>query len=294
MAGRQIRRSRAGGGSRTVIAMQRRSFLHLAGGVALAGCAARGGVAGAGVGVGPARRGTVAADPIGAVAFDLFTIFDPRGVDRRVAEHVREVDAGAFAAAWKSRLFEYSWLRAAAGRYVAFDQLVVDALRYAERKLDVALAPAVRDQLAGAFTALEPWPDARDVLRGLRARGLRLAPLANFAPSMIAALLGAGGVTDLFEHQISTDAARTYKPDPRAYALAERAFALPRAQIAFAAFGGWDAAGAAWFGFPTFWVDRLGVTPEELGATDLATGADLGALATWLGAGVIEKSRSDP
>jgi 2-haloacid dehalogenase len=276
MPGRQERGSRAGPGRRTVIAMQRRSFLHLAGGAVLAGCAARA--------VGPV---SIQAAPIRAVAFDLFTIFDPRTVDRVVAERVREVDAAAFAAAWKSRLFEYSWLRAAGDRYVAFDRLVVDALRYAERKLAITLAPAIRDELAGAFTALAPWPDARDVLRDLRARQLRLAPLANFAPSMIAALLGGAGLADLFEHQISTDAARTYKPDPRAYALAEQTFALPRSQIAFAAFGGWDAAGAAWFGFPTFWVNRLGVPREELDTADVASGADLGALSTWLGAAVM-------
>jgi 2-haloacid dehalogenase len=215
-----------------------------------------------------------------AVAFDLFTSFDPRTIDRRVAAALP--DAAAFAATWKSRLFEYSWLRAAAGRYVPFDRLVLDAFEYTARSLGVAVSPAVRDELVRAFTMLDLWPDAAEALRHMRARGLRLATLANFSPAMISSLLEHAGLTGELEHQISTDASHTYKPDPRAYALAEQALALPREQIVFAAFGNWDAAGAAWFGFPVFWVNRLGATPEQLGPTSIESGPDLVALDTWM------------
>lgn len=217
---------------------------------------------------------------IRAVGFDLFTIFDPRGVDRRVAAVLPAAPAG-FAATWKTRLFDYCWIRAAADRYAPFDRLVDDSLTCAAHAHGVELAPAMRAELADAFTTLDPWPDSAAVLRELRGRGLRLAPLANFAPAMIDALLRHGGVRELFETLISTDAAHSYKPHPRAYALAESRFDLPRTQIAFAAFGGWDAAGGQWFGFPTFWVNRLAVAPEELTPPD-ATGPDLVHLAAWL------------
>src|SRR3569833_3211584 len=117
------------------------------------------------------------------------------------------------------------------------------ALHYTERTYRVALTPQLRDELVAAFTTLDLRPDAVAVLHQLRARGLRLAPLANFAPAMISALLAHHELTGLFDDPISSDAARTYKPDPRAYELAERAFDLPRTQIAFAAFGSWDVVG---------------------------------------------------
>jgi len=41
---------------------------------------------------------------------------------------------------------------------------------------------------------------------------------------------------------------------------------LQKQEIAFAAFGAWDAAGAKWFGYPTVWVNRGGVPAEELDA----------------------------
>jgi 2-haloacid dehalogenase len=214
-----------------------------------------------------------------AIAFDLFTIFDPRLVDRRAGA----VAGGnpQLAATWKARLFEYSWIRASSGQYADFEQLVHDSLLYATEAHGIALAPSALAELEATFTELEPWPDAPATLHALRASGLRMAPLANFAPRMIERLLRRVGLYEAFDDWISTDRARTYKPDPRAYALAETAFGLPRRSIAFAAFGGWDAAGARWFGFPSFWVNRLGVPAERLLAAD-ASGPDLPALATWV------------
>src|SRR5262249_47325976 len=149
------------------------------------------------------------------------------------------------------------WIRAAAGRYVDFEHLVHDSLVYTARAHKISIENDVSAELEAAYTQLSPWPDAPGVLRELRRRGLRLAPLANFAPRMIEKLVGNAGLRDLFEVLISTDRARTYKPDPRAYALAESTFRLSRREIAFAAFGGWDAAGARWYGYPTFWVNRF-------------------------------------
>jgi 2-haloacid dehalogenase len=74
---------------------------------------------------------------------------------------------------------------------------------------------------------------------------------------------------------LSTDRVRAAKPDPRAYRMAVDAFGLPREEIAFAAFAGWDAAGATWFGYPTVWTNRLGAPAEELGAAPAVVGRDL-------------------
>ena len=60
------------------------------------------------------------------------------------------------------------------------------------------------------------------------------------------------------------------------------AFGLSREEILFAAFGGWDAAGARSFGYPTFWVNRLNLPSEELGIAPDAIGADLRDLVRFL------------
>jgi 2-haloacid dehalogenase len=252
--------------------LRRRRFLDLVSGATLAACTPA-----------PAATSRIPSNVdvpiIRAVAFDLFTLFDPRGVDLRVAEVIGE--RPDFATTWKSRLFEYSWLRAASGRYRDFQGLVHDALSFALRLHKLTLSAPALNRLERAFVELEPWQDSRAVLGRLRERRLRLAPLANFSPEMIRTLLTRAELLEDFDDLISTDRARTYKPEPRAYALAETSFGLPRSQIAFAAFGSWDAAGGRSFGFPTFWVNRLAQPEEELGAPG-ESGPDLAHLLGWI------------
>jgi 2-haloacid dehalogenase len=217
-----------------------------------------------------------------AICFDLFTLFDPRSVVD-VAERMFPGRGKALCDAWNVRQFQYSWLRAAARRYVDFEKVTAEALHYAAAGQKLLLTDDTRNGLVGAYSELEPWPDTREYLATFRKAGLRLAPLANFAPHMIERLLGRVELTRSFDALISTDAARTFKPDPRAYALGPERFDLPREEVAFAAFGGWDAAGAKWYGLQTFWVNRFGVPPETLAPPADATGATLAELARFVG-----------
>lgn len=246
--------------------MNRRTFV--------AGVAA--GATSACLGAHPARPRTIR-----AVAFDLFTIFDPRSIDAAVIAQFPQ-DGAKLAQLWKRKTFEYCWLRAAADRYVAFDVLLDDALTHALETHGLALPAAVRSDLIAAWSALPPWPDSESALGEMRERGLALAPLANYAPAMIEALLVRAKLRPLFAHVFSTHAARSYKPAGRAYQLGVDGFGLPPSAIAFSAFGGWDAVGASWFGYPTFWVNRLGMAAERLSAAPAGTGKDLVALGAWL------------
>lgn len=217
-----------------------------------------------------------------AVAFDLFTLFDPRSVIP-LAEELMPGDGPGFVDAWRTRQFQYSWLRSSAGLYRDFRRVTEDAAVYAARSRRHPLSPSAIRRLVEANEQLEPWPDATAVLRGLLQAGLRLVTLANFTLEMQQTLLGRVGFTELFEHLISTDEIQAYKPEPRAYHLGVERLGLAREEIAFAAFGAWDAAGAAWFGYPTFWVNRLSMPAEELVRPE-ATGTSLIALQDWISA----------
>ena len=218
---------------------------------------------------------------IRAICFDLFTLFDPRSVVT-VARGLVGEPGSALCESWRSRQFEYGFLRAAAGQYQDFRAVTAQALDYAARAQQLSLTAEQRETLIEAYSQLEPWPDTREHLLAFQRAGLRLAPLANYSPRMLSGLLGHAQLEPLFDAQISTDAARTFKPDPRAYALGMSTLRLEREQIAFAAFGGWDAAGARWFGYPTFWVNRLAVPPEALAPGPDATGPTLAELAQFV------------
>jgi len=103
---------------------------------------------------------------------------------------------------------------------------------------------------------------------------------------MTAELLESGirnsGLDSMFDHVQSTDRVKACKPDPRAYGMALDAFGLKREEILFAAFAGWDAAGAKSFGYPTFWVNRQNQLAEELGVTPDAGGITLDDLVSFV------------
>jgi 2-haloacid dehalogenase len=61
---------------------------------------------------------------------------------------------------------------------------------------------------------------------------------------MLEANVQSAGLSGFFEQVLSTDRAKSYKPDPRAYQLGTEALKLERQEILFVAFAGWDAAGA--------------------------------------------------
>jgi 2-haloacid dehalogenase len=231
----------------------------------------------------PRGRRDVAVPKIRAVAFDGYAVFDPRPVGA-VAESVAPTRGRELMAAWRTRLFEYQWLRTLGGRYVDFRQTADDALTFATKSTGIALHVEERERLLDAQLTLAAWPDAANALRSLRASGLRLAFLSNMTERMLDDGARRSGIRDAFEHVLSTDHVRAAKPDPRAYRMAVDAFGIPRDQIAFVAFAGWDAAGAAWFGYPTVWTNRLSAPAEELGGAPAVTGSDLSAVASFVGA----------
>jgi 2-haloacid dehalogenase len=212
-----------------------------------------------------------------AVAFDGLVIFDTRPVAAAAAALFPQ-RGSALLAAWRARQFEYQWLRALGGRYVDFMQVTEASLDFGAAQLGIALDTTAKSRLLNGFAELQIWPDVPEALTALRRSGVRLAMLSNMTGAMMTNGLARGGVAAHFDAVLSTDAIGTYKPDPRAYRLGVDALRLPKERVLFAAFAGWDVAGAKWFGYPTFWVDRLGAPPEELGVAADGVGDDLAAL----------------
>jgi 2-haloacid dehalogenase len=218
---------------------------------------------------------------IKAVGFDAFTIFDPRSVSAAVEESVPG-RGGELYAAWLTRQFEYCWLRTLNRTYVDFWQITEEALVFAFKAARIDLTTERRARLMDAYLQLKPWPDSAAALKAMRDADIRLAYVSNFTPTMLKRNSEGAGIADLFEHSLSTDIVKAFKPDPRAYQMAETAFKVPRENIVFAAFGGWDAAGAKSFGLNTFWVNRLNVPLEELGVKPNAEGGTLTELAKYV------------
>ncbi len=226
----------------------------------------------------PARA--AASAKLKAIAFDAFPIFDPRPL-ARLAESLFPGKGVQLGNAWRTRQFEYQWLRVLSGHYADFWQTTEEALVFAAKALRLELSADKRAQLMQAYLRLGAWPDVLPTLQALRQAGLRLALLSNWTASMLHAGIRNAGLEGVFDHVLSTDRIASHKPDPRAYQLGLEAFGLEREEVLFAAFAGWDVAGAKWFGYPTFWVNRLDFPAEELGVVADAAGRNLADLAAF-------------
>lgn len=171
--------------------------------------------------------------------------------------------AGAFSELWRRRQLEYTWLRSLMRTHRDFAGVTADALDYALAVHGIDDA-ALRERLLAAYRRLDAYPEVQETLRRLRGMGVKTAILSNGSPEMLDAAVASAGIADLLDAVISVEEAGIFKPAPEVYALATRRFGVPAAAVAFLSSNGWDAAGAAVFGFRVLWVNRTGAPRERL------------------------------
>ncbi|AYH42469.1 haloacid dehalogenase type II [Azoarcus sp. DN11] len=212
---------------------------------------------------------------IRAVAFDAFgTLFDVYSVGA-LAEQLFPGKGEALTALWRLKQIEYSFIRTLSGRYKPFFEITGDGLVFAAKRLGLTMNDSQRRQLMNQYACLSPFPENLGALRALRALGIPMAVLSNGTPQMLDVAIKSAGMTGLFDHVLSVDAVRQYKTSDAAYQLGPDAFGVPAKEILFVSSNGWDAAGATWFGYTTFWINRTQLPQEELGVTPTAVGQRL-------------------
>jgi 2-haloacid dehalogenase len=213
-----------------------------------------------------------------AFVFDAYgTLFD---VHAAIGQHRAAAgpDADRFSEIWRGKQLEYTWTLTLAGRYVDFWTLTERALDHAFARFP-SVDKALKPKLLDAYLTLGAFPDARALLRDLKARGETTAILSNGAPKMLASAVEAANVAGDLDAVLSVDAIRIYKPRPEVYALVTARFQLAPRDVIFVSSNRWDVMGAAAFGFRTAWINRAGMAEEYDPAPDVVR-RDLAGLAS--------------
>ncbi|XDD48910.1 haloacid dehalogenase type II [Leptospira sp. WS92.C1] len=214
---------------------------------------------------------------IKAIVFDAFPIFDPRPIYLSLSELFPENGKRA-AEIWQTKQFSYQWLRIAGGRYKDFQRVTRDALDFALDQTDIKATEAEKQSILEHYTSIGVWSDVTSVLSELKAEGYVLSFLSNMTEAMLKQGIQNSNLNEYFDFVISTDQKKTYKPNPVAYKMGQDILRLKKEEILFVAFAGWDASGAKWFGYPTFWVNRLNAPQERLDAEPDGVGSNLNDL----------------
>ena len=198
-----------------------------------------------------------------ALVFDAYgTLYDVQSV-RGLAAELCGPKGELVTQLWRLKQLEYSWLRGLMGGDEDFWRLTRASLEFALESAGLPAEPALCERLMAKYLDLDLYPEARQALDSLNGR--KLAILSNGSATMLDALVEASGIAPLLADVISVDRAKTFKPDPRCYALVEPALGIAKHEVLFVSSNGFDVAGAKAFGFKVAWIERGGgpVTPAS-------------------------------
>ena len=223
--------------------------------------------------------------PITTCIFDAYgTLFDVNAAAREAAaEPGREALADVWpklAADWRAKQLEYTWLRAVANRHTDFWQVTQDGLDWAMEAAGLG-DPALRDRLLALYRELSAYPEVPAMLARLKNMGRATGILSNGAPEMLSAAVTSAGIGDVLDAVLSVEDVGVFKPHASVYDLVGNHFGCAPGEVLFVSSNGWDACGAAGYGFRTAWVNRAGLPMDRLYAQphhvlpDLTTIPDL-------------------
>jgi 2-haloacid dehalogenase len=212
---------------------------------------------------------------IRAVLFDVFgTLLDVHSVGER-ADQLFPGHGQRLSQLWREKQIEYTRLRTMSSRYVPFTQVTEDALQYACEALALPLDAAARGLLMHEYTQLAPHADTVPALRRLQAAGATIGVLSNGDPGLIEDVLHGAQIAEYFDLLLSADQVHAYKTAPSVYELGPLTLKHPAHELALVSSNCWDAVGAKWYGYVSFWVNRSGAPLDRLGARPDGTGASL-------------------
>ena len=217
------------------------------------------------------------------VVFDAYgTLFDVYSVSA-MAETLFPGQGNALSVLWRDKQIEYSRLVTLSDpmnplgsrHYQSFWDLTRLSLQYACQRLELELTPPKQKQLMDQYAQLKPFEENKEVLQHLQAIGMRCAILSNGSPDMLAKAVSSAGMTGLIDKVLSVDEVRQFKTSPQSYGLVTHHYPMDVREVLFVSSNSWDALGATWFGFKSFWVNRQGLPFETLGPRPTHSGLTL-------------------
>jgi 2-haloacid dehalogenase len=232
--------------------------------------------------VGASRIAAAQTPKVKAIAFDAYgTLFDVYSVFA-LAEKLYPGQGSAISQLWRTKQIEYTWLRTMSGTYKPFWEVTQDGLTFTIKKLGLELTPEKKRALMEQYLKLDAFPENLDALQALKTMGIPMAILSNGNPAMLDAAVKSSKMEGIFDAILSVDSVKRFKTVPDVYRLGVDHFKVSAPDIVFVSSNSWDAVGAAWFGYTTFWVNRANNPPEELGVQVAGEGKTLSDLVAFV------------
>jgi 2-haloacid dehalogenase len=194
--------------------------------------------------------------------FDAYgTLFDVHAAAERQKDSIGQ-KWKELSLIWRAKHLEYTWVYSLAGKQAMFWMLAQRALDYAIAEVGGGISTDARTRLLASYRAMDPYPEVREVLTALKARGDKLVILSNGDADMLTDAVRAAKLDGMFDAVVSVVSAGIFKPSPRVYQLVTARFGGSPADVWFQSSNRWDIAGAKAAGFRCAWVNRT-AAPDE-------------------------------
>lgn len=221
--------------------------------------------------------------------FDAYgTLFDVAAAAREAAaEPGRENFAAHWpkvAEHWRLKQLQYTWLRAITHAHTDFWQVTQDGLDWALEFAELGNDAELRERLLQLYWELSAYTEVPAMLAALKAQGMNTAILSNGSPDMLNGAVQSAGIAGLLDDVLSVEDVGIFKPADEVYELVTKRFNCARNEVLFVSSNGWDAAGAAGYGFTTAWVNRAGDPVDRLPWTPQHVLSDLTTIPNLTGA----------
>jgi 2-haloacid dehalogenase len=206
--------------------------------------------------------------PITTCIFDAYgTLFDVAAAARLAAEQPGQEElAGVWprlATDWRAKQLQYTWLRAITGDHISFWQVTEDGLDWAMEASGLT-DPVLRETLLALYWELPAYPEVPKMLGALKASEYKTGILSNGSPDMLEGAVQFADVGDVLDAVLSVEDVGIFKPARAVYDMVGAHFGTAPEEVLFVSSNGWDAAGAAQYGFTTVWVNRAGEPLDRL------------------------------
>jgi 2-haloacid dehalogenase len=196
------------------------------------------------------------------LSFDAFgTVFNIEGIRKQMYEFVGARDLELYQR-FQLRLAPYNWYANSVQQYAAGQKYSADiylvgasAILQAAGELGIDLNEKQAAEIALGLGKLPMFPGMKEALVELH-RDYPLAILSNGTPECLKSLVETAGVEKEFDYVLSVKSAGFFKPDPKVYELAPKAFKAPTEEVALVSSNDWDTSAAHMAGLHGIWLAR--------------------------------------
>lgn len=162
-------------------------------------------------------------------------------------------------ALWFSTLLHHSLVDSTTGRFHTFGEIGVASLLMVAEIEGIPLSKeAAKTAIVTPLLSLPPHPDVKKALHALKDQGYTLVSLTNSSNKGVFSQFKNAGLLDFFDHRLSVEDIKLYKPDTRTYEWAAKKMGVKPQEAMLVAAHGWDIAGAKQAGWQATFVARPG------------------------------------